>query len=99
MKTGPSSPWKLCPMTQVEETKQMVKMLPILVATFIPRTIVAQVGTLFIKQGTTLERIMGPHFEIPLASLTAFTIIFMLISIVNYDGYLVPLARRYTNNP
>ncbi|KAI9182421.1 hypothetical protein LWI28_025219 [Acer negundo] len=39
MKTRPSSP---CPVTQVEETKQMVKMLPILVATFIPSTIVAQ---------------------------------------------------------
>ncbi|KAK3193472.1 hypothetical protein Dsin_024782 [Dipteronia sinensis] len=99
VKTGPSSTWKPCPVTQVEETKQMVKMLPILVATFIPSTIIAQVGTLFIKQGTTLDRRMGPHFEIPPACLTAFVTIFMLISIVIYDRYLVPLARRYTKNP
>ncbi|KAL5792697.1 hypothetical protein ACOSP7_001291 [Xanthoceras sorbifolium] len=99
VKTGPNSPWKLCPVTQVEETKQMVKMLPILVTTFIPSTVIAQVGTLFIKQGTTLDRSMGPHFEIPPACLTAFVTIFMLISIVIYDRYIVPLARRYTKNP
>ena len=86
-------------MTQVEETKQMVKMIPILMATFIPSTLIAQVGTLFVKQGTTLDRRMGPHFEIPPACLTAFVTIFMLISIAIYDRYLVPTVRRYTKNP
>lgn len=89
----------LCPVTQVEETKQIVKMLPILIATFIPSAVVAQVGTLFIKQGTTLDRNMGPHFKIPPACLTAFVTIFMLISIVIYDRYMVPFLRRYTKNP
>lgn len=89
----------LCPVTQVEETKQMVKMLPILVATFIPSTMVAQIHTLFIKQGKTLERHIGSHFEIPPASLTAFVTIFMLISIVVYDRFFVPAIRRYTGNP
>lgn len=99
VKTGPSSPWMLSPVTQVEETKQMVKMLPILIATLIPSAAVAQVGTLFIKQGTTLNRSMGPHFEIPPACLTAFVTIFMLTTIVVYDRYMVPFLRRYTRNP
>ncbi|KAJ9176477.1 hypothetical protein P3X46_011786 [Hevea brasiliensis] len=94
-----SSPWMLCPVTQVEETKQMIKMLPVLLTTFIPSATLAQVGTLFIKQGTTLDRSMGPHFEIPPACLTAFVTIFMLISLVLYDRFLVPVLRRYTNNP
>lgn len=89
----------LCPVTQVEETKQMAKMLPILVATFIPSMLLANVGTLFVKQGTTLDRSMGPHFEIPPACLSAFVTIFMLISIAIYDRYLVPIVRRYTGNP
>lgn len=89
----------LCPVTQVEETKQMVKMLPILLVSFIPSTIIAQVSTLFVKQGTTLDRSIGPHFKIPPACLTAFVTIFMLISIVIYDCFIVPLLRRYTNNP
>ncbi|XP_058094773.1 protein NRT1/ PTR FAMILY 5.2-like isoform X2 [Magnolia sinica] len=99
VKTGLATPWMLCSVTQVEETKQMIKMLPILIVTFIPSTMIAQVHTLFIKQGTTLDRHMGPKFEIPPASLTAFVTIFMLISIVIYDRYFVPAIRKYTHNP
>ncbi|KAG6724414.1 hypothetical protein I3842_03G258000 [Carya illinoinensis] len=99
VKKGSSSPWLLCPVTQVEETKQMVKMVPILIATFVPSAVVAQVGTLFIKQGTTLDRSMGPNFKIPPACLTAFVTIFMLFSIPIYDRYFVPTVRRYTKNP
>lgn len=98
-KTEQTSGWMLCTVTQVEETKQMMKMIPILVATFIPSMVIAQGGTLFIRQGTTLDRSMGPHFDIPPACLSAFATIFMLISIVIYDRLLVPALRKYTNNP
>lgn len=77
----------------------MIKMIPILAVTFIPSALVSQVGTLFVKQGATLDRSMGPHFQIPAASLSAFVTIFMLISIVIYDRFLVPFARRFTKNP
>ncbi|WRX08819.1 Proton-dependent oligopeptide transporter family - like 2 [Theobroma cacao] len=97
--SGQNSPWMLCTVTQVEETKQMGKMIPVLMVTFIPSTLLAQVGTLFVKQGTTLDRRMGPHFEIPPACLTAFVTIFMLITIAIYDRYFVPTVRRYTKNP
>lgn len=77
----------------------MIKMMPILSVSFIPSALVAQVGTLFIKQGATLDRSMGPHFQIPPASLSAFITIFMLITIVIYDRLFVPFARRFTKNP
>uniref|UniRef100_A0A5B7BW04 Uncharacterized protein n=1 Tax=Davidia involucrata TaxID=16924 RepID=A0A5B7BW04_DAVIN len=99
VKAGPSSPWMLSPVTQVEETKQMIKMIPVLLVTCIPSTMLAQSHTLFVKQGTTLDRSMGPHFKIPPACLTAFVTIFMLISIVIYDRFFVPSIRRYTKNP
>ncbi|XP_038887496.1 protein NRT1/ PTR FAMILY 5.2-like isoform X1 [Benincasa hispida] len=99
VRSATSSAWTLCTVTQVEETKQIIKMMPILAVTFIPSALVAQVGTLFIKQGATLDRSMGPHFEIPAASLSAFITIFMLISIVVYDRFFVPFARQFTKNP
>ena len=68
-------------------------------ATLVPSIIAAQVNTLFVKQGRTLDRHMGPHFQIPPASLAAFVTISMLISVVVYDRYLVPFMRRWTNNP
>jgi peptide/histidine transporter 3/4 len=77
----------------------MIKMVPILIATFLPSTMLAQGGTLFVKQGTTLDRSIGPHFDIPPACLSAFVTIFMLISLVLYDRYFVPMVRRYTKNP
>ncbi|GAU44544.1 hypothetical protein TSUD_335260 [Trifolium subterraneum] len=64
-----------------------------------PSTLIVQATTIFIKQGITLDKKMGPHFDIPPACLTAFITIFMLISIVVYDRVFVPVIRRYTKNP
>ncbi|RHN48256.1 putative proton-dependent oligopeptide transporter family [Medicago truncatula] len=98
VKTDQTSPWMLCTVTQIEETKQMTKMIPILIASCIPSTIFAQTNTLFVKQGTTLDRRMGAHFKVPPASLIAFVHIFMVISIVIYDFVFVPIIRRYTES-
>ncbi|WVZ59231.1 hypothetical protein U9M48_009413 [Paspalum notatum var. saurae] len=99
VRTSASSPWSLSTVTQVEETKQMLKMLPVLAITFVPSAMMAQINTLFVKQGTTLNRHMGPHFEIPPASLQGFVTISMLVAVVLYDRAFMPLARRVTGNP
>ncbi|KAG0472980.1 hypothetical protein HPP92_014837 [Vanilla planifolia] len=96
---GSGSPWKLCPVTHIEETKQMLRLFPILFSMFIPSIMTSQVNTLFIKQGTTLNRHMGPHFKIPPASLTSFTTLSMLVSIILYDRCFVRLMRAWTGNP
>ncbi|KAE8076091.1 hypothetical protein FH972_014762 [Carpinus fangiana] len=98
VKTGATNPWMLCSVTQVEETKQMLRMIPILVATFVPSTTGAQINTLFIKQGTTLDRGIG-SFEIPPASFGAFVTISMLVSVVLYDRFFVKIMQRWTKNP
>ncbi|EPS70163.1 hypothetical protein M569_04601, partial [Genlisea aurea] len=96
--SGSTSLWGLCCVTEVEETKQILRMIPVLVMTFIPSTIVAQTGTLFVKQGTTLERKIG-SFTIPPASLGGFVTLFMLILIFLYDRLFVKTVRRWTKNP
>ncbi|KAF7146090.1 hypothetical protein RHSIM_Rhsim04G0174800 [Rhododendron simsii] len=98
VKTDSTTPWMLCSVTQVEETKQMLRMIPILMATFIPSTMIAQIGTLFVKQGTTLQRRIG-GFEIPPASLAGFVTISMLVCVVLYDRYFVKIMKRWTKNP
>ncbi|XP_059632318.1 protein NRT1/ PTR FAMILY 5.2-like [Cornus florida] len=98
VKTGSTDPWMLCSVTQVEETKQILRMLPILVATFVPSTMIAQINTLFIKQGTTLDRNLG-SFKIPPASLVGFVTFSMLVCVVLYDQFFVKIMRRWTKNP
>ncbi|XP_047317326.1 protein NRT1/ PTR FAMILY 5.2-like [Impatiens glandulifera] len=95
---GSISPWMLCPVTHVEETKQMIRMIPILVATFVPSIMIAQINTLFVKQGTTLDRKIG-NFNVPPASLAGFVTLSMLICVVLYDQFFVKLARKITKNP
>lgn len=98
VKTGSISPWMLCSVTQVEETKQMLRMIPILMATVVPSTMLAQINTLFIKQGTTLMRHFG-GFKIPPASLAGFVTISMLVCVVLYDRFFVKILRKWTKNP
>ncbi|KAK4789999.1 hypothetical protein SAY86_017303 [Trapa natans] len=99
VKIGETSSWKLCTVTQVEETKQLLKMVPIFIATITPSLIFSQVQTFFIKQGVTLDRHLTTSFVIPTASLKSIVQIFMLISIVLYDRFFVPAMRRQTKNP
>ncbi|KAJ0242605.1 hypothetical protein HA466_0205550 [Hirschfeldia incana] len=99
LKTGTIGQWNICTTTEVEETKQMLNMLPILCITFVPSAMIAQVNTLFVKQGTTLNaRIVG-NFSIPPASLSAFGTVSFLVSIFVYDRVFVKIAQKFTGNP
>ncbi|KAK4478224.1 hypothetical protein RD792_017507 [Penstemon davidsonii] len=98
VQTGSKSPWMLCSVTEVEETKQMLRMLPILITTFLPSVMVAQSNTLFIKQGSTLDKTMG-HIKLPPASLGAFVTVTMLTCVALYDRVFVKIIKKWTKNP
>jgi peptide/histidine transporter 3/4 len=74
-------------------------MIPILATTLIPSTMIAQINTLFVKQGTTLDRGIGRSFQIPPASLGTFVTLSMLISVVLYDRFFVKIMQKFTKNP
>ncbi|XP_050216451.1 protein NRT1/ PTR FAMILY 5.2-like [Mercurialis annua] len=98
VKTSSTDAWMLSSVTQVEETKQMLRMIPVMIITIVPSTMIAQTNTLFVKQGTTLDRKIG-SFKIPPASLSGFITISMLISVVLYDKFFVRIMQKWTNNP
>ncbi|KAJ4968685.1 hypothetical protein NE237_015386 [Protea cynaroides] len=96
VRTDSSSPWMLCSVTQVEETKQTLCMIPVMIATFVPSTMLSQINTLFVKQGTTLDTSIG-SFHIPPASLITFVSMSVLVCIVIYDQFF-KMMRRLTRN-
>ena len=92
----PKSRWRTCTVTQVEETKAMVKLMPIWAGTIIMNVVLAQLQTYTIEQGSTMDRKIGKHFKFPAASIPFFPLIMMAILVPLYDRLFVPFARRFT---
>ncbi|XP_024378149.1 protein NRT1/ PTR FAMILY 8.1 isoform X1 [Physcomitrium patens] len=95
---GRQSPWEVCTVTQVEEVKLLVRMLPIWWTNLMFSAVFAQVGTLFLNQGSTMDRHMGPNFEIPAASMPLFITATICIFLPLYDKYFVPFVRGFTGD-
>ncbi|GMJ15560.1 hypothetical protein like AT5G19640 [Hibiscus trionum] len=94
----PNNPWRLCTVTQVEEAKCVLKMLPIWLCTIIYSVIFTQMASLFVEQGDVMASNIK-DFHIPAASMSAFDICSVLIWTGVYRSIIVPLARRLTGNP
>ena len=94
-----ASSWTLCTRTDVEEVKQVVRMLPTWATTIIFWTVYAQMTTFSVSQAQALDRRLGPSFVIPAGSLTVFFVGSILLTVPIYDRLIAPLARRLTGNP
>ncbi|VAH72050.1 unnamed protein product [Triticum turgidum subsp. durum] len=95
---GPS-PWRLCTVTQVEELKSVVRLLPIWASGIVFAAVYGQMSTMFVFQGNTLDKRMGAHFSIPSASLSIFDTISVIAWVPVYDRILVPAVRSVTGHP
>ncbi|RDX81876.1 Protein NRT1/ PTR FAMILY 5.4, partial [Mucuna pruriens] len=98
-KSKTRDPWRLCSVTQVEEVKLVLRLIPIWLSCLMFTVVQAQVHTFFIKQGATMVRSIGPHFQIPPASLQGFVGVTILFAVPFYDRIFVPLARKFTGKP
>ncbi|KAF9591459.1 hypothetical protein IFM89_004157 [Coptis chinensis] len=95
---GAVDPWKLCTVTQVEELKSIIRLLPIWATGIVLTAVYSQMGTLFVIQGSSMDLHMGPHFEIPSATLSIFDTISVIFWVPVYDQLIVPVARRFTGH-
>ncbi|XP_059628842.1 protein NRT1/ PTR FAMILY 7.1-like [Cornus florida] len=95
---GPLNPWRLCTVTQVEEAKCIIRMLPIWLCTIIYSVVFTQMASLFVEQGAAMDCNVG-NFHLPAASMSAFDICSVLICTGIYRQILVPVAGRLSGNP
>ncbi|XP_038678473.1 protein NRT1/ PTR FAMILY 7.1-like [Tripterygium wilfordii] len=95
---GPANPWRLCTVTQVEEAKCILKMIPIWLCTIIYSVIFTQMASLFVEQGDVMNSNIG-NFHLPAASMSAFDICSVLICTGIYSQILVPLTGKLSGNP
>ncbi|KAM0071501.1 putative proton-dependent oligopeptide transporter family, MFS transporter superfamily [Helianthus debilis subsp. tardiflorus] len=96
--TSPS-PWKLCRVTQVENAKIILSMVPIFLCSIIMTLCLAQLQTFSIQQGVTMDIKLTNSFNMPPASLPIIPIVFILVLVPIYDRIFVPFIRNVTGIP
>ena len=92
------NPWRLATVTRVEETKLILNIIPIWIASITTGITVAQATTLFVKQAASMNLKLSDNFTIPPGSVVSVTAIGTLIFVPLYDKVLVPIMRKVTGN-
>ncbi|CAO2825565.1 unnamed protein product [Amaranthus hypochondriacus] len=90
------NPWRLASVTQVEELKLLITIIPIWLTCLAFGVGTAQGATFSVKQASAMNRKIFKDIEIPPASMTTITSISLMATITLYDKILVPYSRKIT---
>ncbi|KVI11523.1 hypothetical protein Ccrd_010065 [Cynara cardunculus var. scolymus] len=93
-----SNHWRLCTVTQVEELKSIIRILPIWASGIVFAAVYSQMSTMFVLQGNTMDQHIGPNFKIPSASLSLFDTLSVIFWAPVYERVIIPTARKYTRH-
>ncbi|RLN30881.1 protein NRT1/ PTR FAMILY 4.3-like [Panicum miliaceum] len=92
---GDTRRWSLCTVTQVEEAKIILRMLPIFLSSVLGYLPIPLLLTFSVQQGGTMDTRLGAT-HVPPASLFAIPVVFQMLILVAYDRAAVPRLRRAT---
>ncbi|XWS11567.1 hypothetical protein CRYUN_Cryun37aG0009200 [Craigia yunnanensis] len=92
------SPWRLCTVTQVEQVKILISVIPIFACTIVFNTILAQLQTFSVQQGSAMDTQLTKSFHIPPASLQSIPYIMLIFIVPLYEKFFVPFARKLTGH-
>ncbi|XAR54968.1 Nitrate-transporting ATPase [Bertholletia excelsa] len=91
--------WFISTLTDVEEVKMVIKLLPIWATTIMFWSIHAQIATFSVSQSATMDRHIGRSFQIPSAAMAVFFVGSTLATVPLYDRLISPIARNVLKNP
>ncbi|VFQ95775.1 unnamed protein product [Cuscuta campestris] len=90
--------WQLCTVTQVEEVKCILRLLPIWLCTILYSVVFTQMASLFVEQGAAMKtEVLG--FHIPAASMSSFDILSVAAFIFICRRLLDPLVAALRKKP
>lgn len=92
------NPWSLCTVTQVEEVKCILRLLPIWLCTILYSVVFTQMASLFVEQGAAMKTTIS-NFHIPAASMSSFDILSVATFIFIYRRVLDPIVARIKTKP
>ncbi|KAG9150458.1 hypothetical protein Leryth_010840 [Lithospermum erythrorhizon] len=87
------NPWRLCPISQVEEVKCILRLLPIWLCTIIYSVVYTQMASIFVEQGAAMKTSIS-NFRIPAASMSSFDILSVAGFIFIYRKLIDPLVTK-----
>ncbi|BBN18841.1 protein MpNPF32 [Marchantia polymorpha subsp. ruderalis] len=94
------NPWRLCTLSQVEEVKQILRLVPVCISCIIFTSIYGQLPTLFVLQGEVMNRKVGNfNVEIPPATMTIFENLTVLLGGYLYNKVFIPTMMKVTGHP
>lgn len=91
------SPWIVSTVTEVEEVKMVLKLIPIWSTCILFWTVYSQMNTFTIEQATFMNRKVG-NFAVPAGSLSVFLFISILLFTSINERVIVRIARKITHN-
>jgi peptide/histidine transporter 3/4 len=94
----PVTAWRLCTVTQVEEMKALLRVIPIWATSIVLNTVFVQILNFGAQQAMNMDRRLW-GFNVPAASVPVVSAMFILLFIPLYDCVLVPFIGQYTRNP
>ncbi|CAL5183034.1 unnamed protein product [Lathyrus oleraceus] len=92
------SQWRLCSVEQVDQAKILLSVIPIFACTIIFNTVLAQLQTFSVQQGSAMDTHITESFRIPPASLQAIPYVLLILIVPLYDTLFVPFARKITGH-
>ncbi|KAI4370861.1 hypothetical protein MLD38_019162 [Melastoma candidum] len=95
---GTVIPWRLCTVTQVEEVKCILRLLPIWLCTVLYSVVFTQMASLFVEQGAAMDTAIR-DFHIPPASMSSFDILGVAVFIFAYRRVIDPGLARLRGKP
>ncbi|WJX80549.1 hypothetical protein P8452_63535 [Trifolium repens] len=95
--TNPS-PWNLCTVTQVEEVKILIRLIPIPACTIMLNVILTEFLTLSVQQAYTLNTHLG-QLKLPVTCMPVFPGLSVFLILALYYQTFVPLFKRITGHP
>lgn len=99
MEDGPNqTAWRLCTVTQVEEVKILIKLLPIPACTIMLNLILTEFLTLSVQQAYTLNTHIG-HLKVPVTCMPVFPALSIFLMLSLYYYLFVPVSRCITGHP
>ncbi|XP_015160059.1 protein NRT1/ PTR FAMILY 2.7-like [Solanum tuberosum] len=86
--------WRLCSVQEIEDFKTLIKILPLWSSSFFLGTTIGVQGSLSILQALTMDRHLGPNFQIPAGSMLVFVMLSTAIFLALFDKFLFPTWKN-----